>query len=289
MHDGDAEEGLEAGGQTRPADNPSAALAGEPCARPFRLNARDALVDRSAAGLSRLPQPFRGLGAHPAGAAALTEHLGLIPFLGRHDLAPLTRPAAWARPDVDGIPPGDAVGPRVAMGGCGTRRPGPAGAVRAAMDQETLALPAMGPPDRPLGQGEGTTAGAVWPPPSPTGLGQAEPAGGALAAGGAAREITPAAPGDQDVAPGLADGARRRVRQATAARGRRWRQHRGNARPRQVPSPREGPSPGALPKPYRALEHGPFMRGICSWIIIIQFLPYQSCSLIQKRHRWHLY
>ena len=69
----------------------------------------------------------------------------------------------------------------------------------------------------------------------------------------AAREITPAAPGDQDVEQGIDDGAKRRVWQATTTLRRLWREHVGNECPLQVTSPLECPSHGALLKKCRAL------------------------------------
>jgi hypothetical protein len=122
MHDGDDEECIETGRKTFPADNQPAVLALKPCECPFSLKARDALFDRSPTWLPSLPHPFRDLGANPACAEVLTKPLGIIPFIGRHDLEPFTGPAPFARADAHGIQQGDDLGPLVAIRGRGTRR-----------------------------------------------------------------------------------------------------------------------------------------------------------------------
>jgi hypothetical protein len=122
--------------------------------------------------------PVSGVGENPACAEALAKPLGIIPFISRYDLEPLTRSAPFARTDEDGIQQGeDDLGPLVAISRRCTRRQGHAGAVRETMDQDTLAFPTMGNPlTASLPGGIGTVDGAILSPNHPTFLGQSEQA-----------------------------------------------------------------------------------------------------------------
>jgi hypothetical protein len=161
----------------------------------------------------------------------------------------------------------------------------PAASVRLWMRSPWPFRPSATPSPPPLPGGQGALHGPVLPLNHPVCCGNPEapglhggeraidlpalqpPVRGALGRPlGTARELTPAAPGDQDVEQGIDHDATWGVRHAPTTLRRLWRKHIGNQFPLQVTSPLEGPSHDALLHRFRALEHGYSISGIDSCV-----------------------
>ena len=141
---GDRQERREACGETLPTDDQRAILPLTPGKRPLRLAARDSRFAGPPPRLAALPHPLGDLGAAPTAAAALAQGLGVIAVIRCPSLHPLTWSAACAGSDVASIQPREDLGALIPRGWGRARGPRHARRVREAVDQQPVALPALG-------------------------------------------------------------------------------------------------------------------------------------------------
>jgi hypothetical protein len=144
VNHGHGQQCVEAGGNPFPADDQSTVLALEPGKRPLSLEARDIRFDRPPPRLAALPHPCGELGADPASAEALAKGLGVLALIRCQYLHPLAWSAACAGSEVESIQPRDDLGALVPIGWGRARGQRQARSVRAAVDEEPFALPAIG-------------------------------------------------------------------------------------------------------------------------------------------------
>jgi hypothetical protein len=261
---------VEAGGQTCPAHDPAAVRPLEPGQRPLGLVARDSLLDRASARLWGCPHARRHRGAPPTSAEAMAQVFGVIALIRGQHRAPLARSALLTHADVQGLQPRDNLGPLVAIGGRRTRGHRHASGVREAVDEDALALPARRDAltaacargNRRHPPRHTATASCRVPRPAPGGArawrpGSHRPASAAATDArhpwtpmGPAREVAPAAAGDQDVAHRMHHLAKGGMGHAPTPRRRLRRKKIGQEPPLQVTSPFEGAGSRAL------REHG---------------------------------
>jgi hypothetical protein len=146
VNHGHGKKRVEACGETFPAHDQAAVLPLKPGKRPLDLVARDLLLDRPPSRLVALPHPFGNLGPDTASAEAMTEVFGIIPLIHCQNREAFPWSASFAGADVEGIQPRHDLSPLVAIGrrrACGQWHARP---VRAAMDEDTFAFPAIGDP-----------------------------------------------------------------------------------------------------------------------------------------------
>lgn len=110
----------------------------------FRLNARDVLCEGAPTWFFIVPDPPRQLRPDPACPEAMAERLRVVPLIRREHLEPLTRSAPSAGADAAGVHQGQDVGPLVTARRRGARGQWHARRVREDVDEDPLALPALG-------------------------------------------------------------------------------------------------------------------------------------------------
>jgi hypothetical protein len=219
-----------------------------------------------------LPRPCGALGPDPACAESMAQAFGLIPFPCRQDLEPFARSAACAGTDVQGLQSWTDLGPLVTCRGRCARGPGHTSAVRAVVDENALAVSAIGDaltaacargkrshPRRRSPTESGRVprpvrAGGLASPPGCHHLATAvtHKARHSWTPMGSAGEITPAAAGDQHVQQGMEDLATGGMRHAPTPLRRLWRKKGCAKLPLQVAKPIACACHRALPKRWRA-------------------------------------
>jgi hypothetical protein len=262
-----------ASGQTFPADDQAAVLPLEPGNRPLGLGARDILFDRTPPGLVGVPPTCGNLRPNLPRAAAMTESFGIIALIRGQGLEPRARAAPFACADVQGSQQGRMTCARSSpLAGVGPVDNGmPAPFVRLWMKRSLPFRPQATPSPPPLPGGKRAIHGTVWPLHHPTFFGQPQQAGGHRCPGptglpalppplrrtfgrpwSPAREITPAAASDQDIASGIDDLATGGMGHTPPPLRRFRRTNIRNELPLQVASPLEGSHHRALLSRFRA-------------------------------------
>jgi hypothetical protein len=94
VNHGDGEERIEAGDETFPAHHQATVLPLEPRKCALSVKAWDVLFEGAPTRLSGLPGSFRNLRSDSTAPEAMTESLGVVPFIRREDLEPLARSGA---------------------------------------------------------------------------------------------------------------------------------------------------------------------------------------------------
>src|SRR5438045_193984 len=112
----DRQKRLKARRNPLPADHQATILLLEPSKGAFGLESWHHFFDRSPPGFFRLPDPLGDLRPDTPLAELLPQPFGIIPFIRRDHLQTCAGTAPVARADLDGLKPGQHVGPRVSIG-----------------------------------------------------------------------------------------------------------------------------------------------------------------------------